>query len=255
MSTAEFPALLSSHTMEAKAITVCELLQSLPCKMTPKSFLLHFLQSDNLDLAYRRRYWAESAVDSTLVSVKATTEAEISVVRRKCFDARIRLSKGGVLSLAGYCHREREYSRSGLAGHRKGVFSMADIVPALTMEYSQGPAAGGHLRAQQRARDKITPKASLATQASPRDGPPTGFSESNLEEGSSSRILYPVDFLSLALHRRQPWKTVAAAAHLLAPPRLSRAEAGSGEQSFLMLTLVIVNLIGAPLEGGAMTRV
>ncbi|KAA1117477.1 hypothetical protein PGT21_008735 [Puccinia graminis f. sp. tritici] len=79
MSTAEFPALLSSHTMEAKAITVCELLQSLPCKMTPKSFLLHFLQSDNLDLAYRRRYWAESAVDSTLVSVKATTEAEIPI--------------------------------------------------------------------------------------------------------------------------------------------------------------------------------
>ncbi|KAA1108607.1 hypothetical protein PGT21_019111 [Puccinia graminis f. sp. tritici] len=77
MSTAEFPALLSSHTMEAKAITVCELLQSLPCKMTPKSFLLHFLQSDNLDLAYRPRYWAESAVDSTLVLVKATTEAEI----------------------------------------------------------------------------------------------------------------------------------------------------------------------------------
>ncbi|KAA1121540.1 hypothetical protein PGTUg99_031471 [Puccinia graminis f. sp. tritici] len=82
MSTAEFPALLSSHTMEAKAITVCELLQSLPCKMTPKSFLLHFLQSDNLDLAYRRRYWAESAVDSTLVSVKATTEAEMLL---RCF--------------------------------------------------------------------------------------------------------------------------------------------------------------------------
>ncbi|EFP76489.2 uncharacterized protein PGTG_02930 [Puccinia graminis f. sp. tritici CRL 75-36-700-3] len=60
--------------MDSKAITVCELLQSLPCKMTPKSFLLHFLQSDNSDLAYRRRYWAESAVDSTLVLVEAIAE-------------------------------------------------------------------------------------------------------------------------------------------------------------------------------------
>ncbi|EFP86715.2 uncharacterized protein PGTG_13097 [Puccinia graminis f. sp. tritici CRL 75-36-700-3] len=39
--------------------------------MTPKSFMLHFLHSDNSDLAYRRRYWAESAVDSTVVLVKA----------------------------------------------------------------------------------------------------------------------------------------------------------------------------------------
>ncbi|EFP89916.1 uncharacterized protein PGTG_16204 [Puccinia graminis f. sp. tritici CRL 75-36-700-3] len=66
-----------------------------------------------------------------------------SAVRRKCFDAQIRLSTGGDLSLAGYYYREREYSRSGLTGHRKGLFSMADIVPASTMECSQGPAAGG----------------------------------------------------------------------------------------------------------------
>ncbi|KAA1121729.1 hypothetical protein PGTUg99_022546 [Puccinia graminis f. sp. tritici] len=60
--------------MDDKVLAVCELLQSLPCKMTPKSFMLRFLGSDNSDIAYRRRYWAESAIDSTMRLVDAMAD-------------------------------------------------------------------------------------------------------------------------------------------------------------------------------------
>ncbi|KAA1064350.1 hypothetical protein PGTUg99_018278 [Puccinia graminis f. sp. tritici] len=53
----------------AKTISICRALQEL--NMTPKEFIVHFLTSDNADLASRRRYWStETGGPSTIALVR-----------------------------------------------------------------------------------------------------------------------------------------------------------------------------------------
>jgi hypothetical protein len=55
------------NTRDQKVLEVCEILRSLPNKMTPKQFMLHYLTSPNPDLAYLRRYWAQpTGIESTV---------------------------------------------------------------------------------------------------------------------------------------------------------------------------------------------
>jgi hypothetical protein len=45
---------------DIKAISICKALGAAPTKLTPKEFMMHYLTSDNADIAYLRRFWAQS---------------------------------------------------------------------------------------------------------------------------------------------------------------------------------------------------
>ncbi|KAI7949243.1 hypothetical protein MJO28_008064 [Puccinia striiformis f. sp. tritici] len=46
-------------SLDEKVLNVCEILRTLPQVLTPKQFVTQFLQSNNSDIAYLRRYWAQ----------------------------------------------------------------------------------------------------------------------------------------------------------------------------------------------------
>jgi len=50
-----------------KVLSVCKLLNSTPGKITPKRFLQIFLESEDSEIAYLRRLWAQPrGIDSTM---------------------------------------------------------------------------------------------------------------------------------------------------------------------------------------------
>ena len=63
---------MNRMTADEKAIQVCRLLRTMPAVMTPKQFLSHFLLSNNQEIAYLRRFWAqETGIASTMELVQA----------------------------------------------------------------------------------------------------------------------------------------------------------------------------------------
>ncbi|KAI7955875.1 hypothetical protein MJO29_007274 [Puccinia striiformis f. sp. tritici] len=50
---------LPTMSLDEKVLNVCEILRTLPQVLTPKQFVTQFLQSNNSDIAYLRRYWAQ----------------------------------------------------------------------------------------------------------------------------------------------------------------------------------------------------
>jgi hypothetical protein len=52
--------------MEQKILDICQLLRTAPVVMTPKQFIHQFLESGNSDIAFLRRFWAASGIDSTM---------------------------------------------------------------------------------------------------------------------------------------------------------------------------------------------
>jgi hypothetical protein len=52
--------------MEQKILQICQALRTAPSVMTPKQFIHQFIESGNSDIAYLRRFWATSGIDSTM---------------------------------------------------------------------------------------------------------------------------------------------------------------------------------------------
>jgi hypothetical protein len=63
---------MESISIDDKILRICQELRTLPCVMTPKQFMQRYIESGNSDIAYLRRYWAQSTgIDSTMELVSA----------------------------------------------------------------------------------------------------------------------------------------------------------------------------------------
>ncbi|KAA1124263.1 hypothetical protein PGTUg99_020108 [Puccinia graminis f. sp. tritici] len=63
--------------MDQKILEICQVLRTSPVVMTPKQFIHQFIESDNSDIAYLRRFWATSGIDSTM-ALMTTLRNEIN---------------------------------------------------------------------------------------------------------------------------------------------------------------------------------
>ena len=55
---------------DQKVLAICQNLNTLPAKMTPKGFIINFMTSKNLNIASLRRFWAQpTGIDSTMEMV------------------------------------------------------------------------------------------------------------------------------------------------------------------------------------------
>ncbi|KAA1070445.1 hypothetical protein PGT21_012403 [Puccinia graminis f. sp. tritici] len=63
---------MESISIDDKILRICQELRTLPSVMTPKQFMQRYIESANSDIAYLRRYWAQSTgIDSTMELVSA----------------------------------------------------------------------------------------------------------------------------------------------------------------------------------------
>ncbi|KAA1128735.1 hypothetical protein PGTUg99_007731 [Puccinia graminis f. sp. tritici] len=61
-----------TSTADHKVLAICQELRSPPHVMTPKQFMVRYIESGSSDIAYLRRFWAQSSgVDSTMELVKS----------------------------------------------------------------------------------------------------------------------------------------------------------------------------------------
>ncbi|KAA1108889.1 hypothetical protein PGT21_028391 [Puccinia graminis f. sp. tritici] len=63
---------MANLSMDQKVLNVCEILRTLPTIMTPKEFMIHFIQSSDPGIAFLRRLWRQPrGVDSTMDLVRS----------------------------------------------------------------------------------------------------------------------------------------------------------------------------------------
>jgi len=58
---------MSTPADTVKTLSICQALQAV--NMTPKEFLVHFLTSENSELAYRRRFWTTATGGGSTLSL------------------------------------------------------------------------------------------------------------------------------------------------------------------------------------------